>query len=404
MDRKNNSIVEKFKSLKCCVIIPTYNNEATLETILKDILLYTDSIIVVDDGSDDSTAQILKSYARLDIIRFHKNKGKGYALRKAFQRAGSLGYRYAISIDSDGQHFASDLPLFLEAVSKSPDTLFVGARNMKEAGAPDTSNFGFKFSNFWYTVTTGIKLPDTQCGYRLYPLEKLNAIRFASRRFEFEVEVIVRAAWRKINIKPVPIKVYYPPEDERVSHFRPFTDFFRISVLNTALVILALLFYRPYLFFSTLSRERLKAFIRKELFNPEETNGVKIASVMVGAFMGVAPIWGWQMAIALGIAIAFRLNKIITLAVSNISIPPMIPFILYLSYITGGLVLGKGVGIDFDNGITLEFVMQNLYQYIIGSLIFGVILALLLGLITYLALLIFRKPAAGRTDHQAKAK
>ncbi|MCK5037422.1 MAG: DUF2062 domain-containing protein, partial [Candidatus Sabulitectum sp.] len=142
-----------------------------------------------------------------------------------------------------------------------------------------------------------------------------------------------------------------------------------------------------------------KAFIRKELFNPEETNGVKVASVMVGAFMGVAPVWGWQMAIALGIAIAFRLNKIIVLAVSNISIPPMIPIILYLSYITGGIVLGRGAGIDFDSGISLAFVTENLFQYVLGSLIFGIILALGLGLITYIALLIFRKQPASKSKN-----
>ena len=260
------------------------------------------------------------------------------------------------------------------------------------------------FSNFWFTVTTGIRLPDTQCGFRLYPLEKLNSIAFVTRRFEFEVEVLVRAAWKKIKIIPVPVQVFYPPKSERISHFRPFTDFFRISVLNTVLVILALLFYRPYLFFSDMTLKKFKAFIRKELFNPEETNRVKVASVMLGAFMGVAPVWGWQMAIALGIAIAFRLNKIIVLAVSNISIPPMIPVILYLSYITGGIALGKGVSIDLHNGITLEFVTNNLFQYIIGSLIFGVVLAVILGFITYLALLIFRKHPGEKAAKNSKSK
>jgi uncharacterized protein (DUF2062 family) len=246
-------------------------------------------------------------------------------------------------------------------------------------------------------VTTGIKLPDTQSGYRLYPLEPLKNIRFITRRFEFEVEVLVRAAWRKIPVKAVPVKVYYAPEGERVSHFRPFMDFFRISVLNTVLVLLALLFWRPYLFFSEMSWKKFKALLRKEIFNPEESNRVKVTSVMLGAFMGVAPVWGWQMAIALGLAIAFKLNKVITLAVSNISIPPMIPIILYLSYITGGIVLGRGSGIDFSRSIDLQLVTEDLFQYVIGSLIFGVILALVLGLITYIALLIFRKPSKGKT-------
>jgi len=172
-------------------------------------------------------------------------------------------------------------------------------------------------------------------------------------------------------------------------------------MLNTVLVLLALLFFRPYLFLSRLTWKGFRAFIRRELFNPAETNRVKVASVMVGAFMAVAPVWGWQMAIALGIAILFRLNKIIVLAVSNISIPPMIPLILYLSYISGGLVLGKGAGINFGDGITLEFVTQNLLQYVIGALVFGLVLALVLGIITYFALLIFRRrPAAAGQEKQ----
>lgn len=385
------------------MLVPTYNNAASLQAVIKSILDYTDHIIIVDDGSTDTTEEILQSFPSLEIIRFKKNIGKGYALRMGFVKARELGYRYAISIDSDGQHFASDLPVFLKAINDSPDTIFVGARNMDEAGAPGKSNFGLRFSNFWYWVNTGIKLPDTQSGYRLYPVEKMKNIKWVTRRFEFEIEVLVRSAWRKIPVKSVPVKVYYPPAEERVSHFRPFMDFFRISVLNTVLVILALLWFRPYLFFSQMTWKSFKAMIRKELLNPEESNRVKVASVMLGAFMGVAPLWGWQMAIALGLAIAFKLNKVITLAVSNISIPPMIPIILYLSYITGGLVLGNGIGIKFTTDITFEFVAENLYQYVIGSLIFGVILAIVLGLITYIALLIFRKNPPEKTTKKSVA-
>lgn len=391
MKSGTGTLQDRFTKLSCCVIIPTYNNASTLAAVLHSILKRTTNIIVVDDGSSDETAQILEGFSEITMLRLPRNMGKGYALRKAFTKAIDLGYRYAISMDSDGQHMADDLVTFLDAIEENPESLIIGARNMSEAGAPGKSNFGLRFSNFWYWVCTGIRLPDTQSGYRLYPLEKTGDRRYITRRFEFEVEVIVRAAWSKIRVGSVPVKVYYPPGDERISHFRPFTDFFRISVLNTVLVLLALLWYRPYLFFSKLTWKGFKAMVRRELFNPEETNGVKVASVMVGAFMGVAPVWGWQMAIALGIAIAFRLNKVITLAVSNISIPPMIPLILFLSYITGGIVLGKGPGIDFSNQITFAVVTENLMQYILGSLIFGVILACVLGMITYVLLLLFRK-------------
>ncbi|MEE4255943.1 MAG: DUF2062 domain-containing protein [Bacteroidales bacterium] len=390
------TLQDRFDELRCCVVIPSYNNAQTLAAVLDSVLAVTSSIIVVDDGSTDDTPRILDTYKHIERIRFSKNKGKGYALRKAFKRAADLGYCHAISMDSDGQHMADDLPVFLDVLDEHPGSLIIGARNMQEAGAPGKSNFGLRFSNFWYRVCTGIKLPDTQSGFRLYPLDKIRGMKFFTRRFEFEVEVIVRAAWKKIRVTSVPVKVYYPPGKERISHFRPFTDFARISILNTVLVLLALLWYRPYLFFSRLTWKSFKQMVRRELFKPDETNGVKVASVMVGAFMGVAPVWGWQMAIALGIAIAFRLNKIIVLAVSNISIPPMIPIILYLSYISGGMVMGRGAGIDFSSDITLEFVTENLLQYILGSLVLGVVLACLLGLITYILLFIFRKnPVAG---------
>ena len=393
------TLQDRFDALKCCVIIPSYNNASTLSSVLDSVLKHTSNIIVVDDGSTDDSHHILDGFSEIELLRFPKNMGKGFALRKAFRKASALGYNYAVSMDSDGQHMADDLLVFLDAIQERPDSLIIGARNMQEAGAPGKSNFGLRFSNFWYRVCTGIKLPDTQSGYRLYPLKKMGDKKYITRRFEFEVEVIVRAAWSKIEVGSAPVKVYYPPGDERVSHFRPFTDFFRISVLNTFLVLLALLWYRPYLFFSRLTWKSFKSMVRRELFNPDETNGVKVASVMVGAFMGVAPVWGWQMAIALGIAIAFRLNKVITLAVSNISIPPMIPIILYLSYISGGIVLGRGAGIDFSSDITIEFVTENLLQYILGSLVFGLVLACLLGLITYILLLLFRKnPAVKSRD------
>ena len=85
MERGNKSYQQAFKLQNCCVIIPTYNNAATLSAILDDILEYTDQIIVVDDGSTDSSPEILSAYPTLDVIRFPKNKGKGMALRKAFR-------------------------------------------------------------------------------------------------------------------------------------------------------------------------------------------------------------------------------------------------------------------------------------------------------------------------------
>ncbi|HPS31560.1 MAG TPA: glycosyltransferase family 2 protein, partial [bacterium] len=164
---------EKFKELNCCVIIPTYNNSGTLASVINGVLKYTDRIIVVNDGSNDLTSEILKQFRNITVVTHPVNKGKGIALRTGFKKAVEMSFRYAITIDSDGQHNPDDLPKFIEKIEANPDSMIVGARNMEQSTVPGKSSFGHKFSNFWYKVETGIDLPDTQSGYRLYPIEKL---------------------------------------------------------------------------------------------------------------------------------------------------------------------------------------------------------------------------------------
>src|SRR6267154_1188862 len=191
--------VSQFKKLKVAVLIPTYNNEQTLAGVIRDVQEYSDDIIVVNDGSTDSTADLLKKFQRISLVSYAVNRGKGYALRKGFQRALDLGYDYVISIDSDGQHFAEDLPKFLYALQDHPAAIIMGVRNMEQAGVPPKSNFGHKFSNFWFWVETGIKMNDTQSGYRLYPIRLLKDINFITWKFEFEIEVMVRSVWKGVG-------------------------------------------------------------------------------------------------------------------------------------------------------------------------------------------------------------
>jgi glycosyltransferase involved in cell wall biosynthesis len=179
------------------------------------------------------------------VISYPHNRGKGYALRQGLARAHALGYQHAISIDSDGQHFADDLPGFLEALERHAGAVVIGQRNMDQENVPGKSNFGRNFSNFWFAFETGVRLNDTQSGYRLYPVGKLQQMTFFTSKFEFEIEVLVRAAWAGIDIVEIPVKVFYSEKGKRVSHFRPVRDFTRISILNTVLVTIALLYIKP---------------------------------------------------------------------------------------------------------------------------------------------------------------
>lgn len=235
----------RLNEVKYCVIIPTYNNENTLEDVLKDVAMFSKNIIVVNDGSDKKTKEILSKYNSLKIINHQKNKGKGAALISGFRVAAEKGYEYAITIDSDGQHKPEEISLFIDAVKKNPGSLIIGSRNFKQENLPQKSGFANRFSNFWFRFIAGVKLSDTQSGYRLYPLDMIKKMKLFSGKYEFELEVLVKAAWKGIKIIAVPINAYYPPADKRVTHFRPFSDFMRISTLNTVLFFIAVFYIKP---------------------------------------------------------------------------------------------------------------------------------------------------------------
>ena len=236
----------QMQQLKVCVVMPTYNNGGTLRDVAERVLAYCNDVIVVNDGCTDNSAEILASFGeRITVVDYGKNRGKGYALKQGFNKAKIMGFDYALTIDSDGQHFPEDIPLFVEALEQHPGALSVGGRNLKQENMPGQNTFANKFSNFWFKVQTGIDLPDTQTGYRLYPLKNMPCLALLTYRYEAELELLVFSAWRGTDLIPIKINVYYPKGEERVSHFRPFWDFFRISVLNTVLCVVALVYGWP---------------------------------------------------------------------------------------------------------------------------------------------------------------
>lgn len=376
-----------------CVIIPTYNNSHALADVIEGTKKFTSNIIVVNDGSTDHTKTILDAQPGITVLTHQKNQGKGKALQDGFRYAIEAGYRYAITIDSDGQHFPDDIPALLEEIIRNPDSMIVGARNMEQEQIPGTSNFGHNFSIFWFKVETGLSIPDVQTGYRLYPLKRLAEIRhFFTPKYEFEVEILVRLAWRKVPVSSVPVKVYYAPKEIRVSHFRKFRDFTRVSITNATLVFIALLWVRPISFFRSIGKKPVREFYRQYVINSNDSN-IKLAlSVALGLFIGVAPIWGWQILTTLGLSHIFKLNKFVAVTVSNISLPPMLPFIIFVSYILGGWIPGaKTDNLTFSSAFNLDRIADNLIQYVIGSFILGTLLAMVFGTLTYILLKFFRK-------------
>ena len=381
--------------LRYCVIIPTFNNAATLKGVIEDVMSYTHDIIVVNDGSTDETENILRLFPAITSIGYSRNAGKGWALRQGFARALELGYLYAISMDSDGQHFARDLPTFINYIAINGDALLVGARNMDQDAVPGKSNFGNRFSNFWFTLETGVRCPDTQSGFRLYPIALLRNMKFFTKKYEFEIEVLVRASWHGIPVRSVPVSVYYPPPGERISHFRPFADFARISVLNSILVIVAFLYIKPRNFFRIITdKKKFKKLVDEELLHPRQSDQLKAASIGFGVFMGIIPIWGFQLVAAIFLALVLKLNKPLVIIAANISIPPMIPLVIFCSYKTGAVWMG-GVTEDlvFSRNISLQSVRSHFQQYLLGSMTLALAAGLISAMLAFILLkLVKRKP------------
>lgn len=375
---------QKKAVLNIGVIIPTYNNEKTLARIINNVLSLIDAqnIIVINDGSTDSTSSILTKFPSIHLISFSKNRGKGVALQSGFKKGLALGFTHVVTIDSDGQHFPEDILNFVAAAKEEPKTLWIGARNMKQSDVPSKSNFGNKFSNFWFWFETGIKLSDTQSGYRLYPIT-LMPKKWYSTKFEFEIECIVRSAWKGISVKNMPIRITYN-EEERISHFRPFRDFSRISVVNTILVFFTFVYIFPRNFIQKFKKKSFRDFFVEDVLGTKDSPKKKALSLALGIFIGILPIWGFQTVVVLFLAVSLRLNKALAFAASNISIPPMIPLIVITALQIGSFILN--IDVSFENITTFTFLKAQLFAYIVGSFILALAASGIVGLLSYFIL------------------
>ena len=249
-----------------CAVIPTYQNAKTLLKVVADVHRVVDTVFVVDDGSNDGTAALLDKATGNErpekVLTHPKNCGKGAALKTGLTYARQQGFRYAVTVDADGQHRANDIPALLKAVEEEPDALAIGSRGLQHENMPAKSTFANRFSNFWFALQTLQRLPDTQSGLRVYPLRRLHGLRWMSARYEAELTLLVFSAWAGVKLLPVPVSVYYPPRDQRVTHFRPGRDFTRISVLNTLLCFLMVVYGWPRIFCRQIARG-VKGMFRK---------------------------------------------------------------------------------------------------------------------------------------------
>ena len=211
------------------VAIQAYNCDRTIGSVVRQCRSHAPDVLVVDDGSEDSTAD-QASAAGARLLRHDRNQGKGTAIRTAAREALRGGYSGLLTVDGDGQHDGEDLPAFLKAHHRSPHTMWVGWRRDALERAPTARRFGNRFSNQALKLLAGVRLPDTQCGFRLYPARLLRCLSLCGTRYETEAEILVKARAIDWDMRPLPVQVRF--EDGRpTSHFRPWADTARICTL-----------------------------------------------------------------------------------------------------------------------------------------------------------------------------
>jgi uncharacterized protein (DUF2062 family) len=365
--------------MKPCVVIPVFNHAASLAEVVRGARAHC-PVIVVDDGSTDNPPAL----DGVELVRFEQNRGKGAALRDGFAKALGLGFTHAISMDADGQHFAEDVPKFLAAAERQPEALLVGVRNFVAAGAPARRRRANRISSFWFCVATGVRLGDTQCGFRCYPLATALKLRVRAERYAFELESLARAAWANVPLVAVPVGVRYDPELVRGSHFRPIVDLVRITNLQIGLVLQAWLVPAELRAAWSVGEHRRAREVAASFFSENAHEPGRLAgAVGLGLFCGMAPIWGFHMVVAATLAHLLRLNKATTLLASNISMPPLAPFIVY-----GGLVVGNWLfaGQPLTLGphdITMAKVAEYFGAWFVGSVVLGAVVAVAGMTITY---------------------
>lgn len=397
---------EIVNQIRCVFIIPTFNNCRTIAGVVDGVKNYGSDIIVVNDGSTDKTGSLLNSIEGIRVITFEANRGKGAALRAAFDLAVKEGFTHAITLDADGQHVCSDIPVFLEKMNAEPDTLWVGDRIIPVDGGksqPAKSRFGRRFGAFWFKFYTGLQIRDTQSGFRCYPLQKIMGLDCKGNRYEYEIELLIASAWVGTPVKSVPVHLLYQSKETRVSHFRPIKDFLRISKVNAHAAMSRLLLPRSIVRSPGLNFFRkMHLLIMMELKSNASPFGAAM-SIAVGAFIGILPIHGIQVVTLLALSLIFPLNRPLGLLGVGISSPPLLPFWIAAGLVIGRIILPEPAAIyiveicksvfpagliHFVHSLHITTLAHGFVQWFVGS----ILLAVICGVITFfIAYPIFKK-------------
>lgn len=323
------------------VVAPTYNNAVFLPELIERLRRAGLPVILVNDGSSDDAADLLGRIlkpgdSQFRLLHHPANRGKAAALHTGFHHALTAGFTHALTIDTDGQHDPEDIPVLLVESKEHPSALILGRRRQDLAHCPARSIVGRVISNAYIFMETGIRIADSQCGLRVYPLELIRRLRCSSQRYCFETEVITRTLWAGGRVRCVPITSRYLPDERRVSHFRPWIDTFRSIAMHIRLVArhalpwphrkLEMFAVDPP--FHSPRRDSLKHWLHPAIWLRDIRRrkiGVIATSMGLGfgTFIANLPVYGFQTLLSIAVARRFHLPPWPVVLGSQLSMPPL---------------------------------------------------------------------------------
>ena len=358
-------------TMNFAIIIPHYNHAGTLRRVVEGCLKKNPHVAVFDDGSKVSPSVQLSGLP-VTLVRFEKNRGKGAIILEAARWAAEQGFTHIVTIDADGQHRHQDYPSLVRLARSCPQAIVIGKRKFDKEHVPFSSRFGRAFGGFWVHVQTGKKVEDIQSGYRVYPVSLLRALPLWSRRYAFEVEVVVKALWAGFDVREKEISVVYPKN--RISHFGVFKDNLRLTLLNTYLTVRSMLPtpHRQYVTKGANLKKRGYFEVMIENLKKPNSAAKNAVSAAWGIFCGSIALPGIRQVMLFGGAGWFNLNRLLAISFEKFCIGPIVPALC----IEVGFFLRHGHFLTEFNLTTLgrQF-LNRVWEWVLGSLIVAPVLA-----------------------------